>query len=246
MQPNGILLAGNQRTNAAIKAGRTSIDAYVIKPCLQALIDDFIRRDNCRHGKALSEEDMIRTCVELHRRHGRPINAVNELYFGGNSKTYSRIVIANQAAEVEERLLRKNVIAGRLPTTALAAMHPVSDLTVLKETAGLMLDYSLPIAQVQEIVKATGGMSSEKERLEYVKEKKAELERKTKTGSSFKPDTSLRRHLASMRKTIETGCDGKPFPSIESLFGDKAQREEATEAVNAIIGGLKRLKERTR
>jgi ParB-like chromosome segregation protein Spo0J len=46
-----LILAGNQRANAAMEAGRTTVDAYVVKKMTEAQQDDFIRRDNNRHGK---------------------------------------------------------------------------------------------------------------------------------------------------------------------------------------------------
>lgn len=242
----GIILAGNQRTNAAMRAGRTTIDVYVISASTSLeKIDDFIRRDNTRHGKPISDEDKIQTCVELHRKYKRPLRELNAQYFGENEKMYSRLVLANQAKAVEERLLERNVIhGGRLPMSTLATMHPIQDINVLRDTARLALDYNLSQGQVDEVVKEISSKNSESDRASVVRQKKGEFETRVKKGVVL-PEVQLKKQVTSFLKFLDAGTEGKPFPSIESI-ADKEQRSELKTAVDSIISHLKKLKEKAR
>jgi hypothetical protein len=177
----GIILAGNQRANAAVRAGRTTIDAYVVRCCSEEQMDDFVRRDNTRHGKPNSDEDNIHTCVWLHRKHKIPLKELCARYFGGSEKMYGRIVNANMAKTVEARLLARHIQA-KLPLSTLVVMHPVADDNVLCDAYRLAYDYNMPIGQVDEMVSAICKKGSEPERQSVVLEKKAELEARVKTG----------------------------------------------------------------
>lgn len=240
-----LILAGNQRTNAAKKAGRQTVDAYVIVKADASQIDDFIRRDNTRHGKSLTEEEKIQTCVELYRKHQIPVKRLNDLYFGGNHKTYERILVANRAKQVEELLLGKNIVASKLSTSALAAMHPLNEnINVLRETAMMTLDYDLSSAQVEDIAKLIREKKTEAERLAVVATARQELDQKTKRGVTAQPDVQLRKQMVAFRKFMVSGNAGKQFPSIELISSDKELQKEVRELATELINALKDVKER--
>lgn len=241
-----LIYAGNQRANAAIKSNRSTIDAYIITKATQDQIDDFIRRDNIRHGKSLTDEEKVQTCVELHRKHHKSIRELNDLYFGGNDKTYARIVAANQAKAVEDKLLSKNVVAVKLPTSTLASMHPIAnDINVLRDTAILALDFSLSSSQVDDIIKEIKEKPTEAERHAVVRSKRVEIETKSK-GGRVQPEVTLRKAVVSFRKTLENGFDGKAFPPLEKLVTDKDVKKQMIDEVNRIIDQLKHLKEKVK
>lgn len=238
----GLILAGNQRINAAVNAGRTAIDAYVIVKSAQSQVDDFIRRDNTLHGKELTDDEKIQTCVEQHRKHGMAITKLNDMYFGGDGKSYQKIVSANQAKDVEERLLQKNVVTTQLSESTLTALHPLREnINTLRDTAQLALDFKLNTSEMDGVVKAIREKDTEEDRKAIIAEFRSTQVRRTRTGT-VAPEASLKRQLGIFLKFLNSGHNGKPFPAIETLVKDKETAKELAETANAIIDGLKLLK----
>ena len=248
LKPNGVnylILAGNQRTNAARKSGWTTIDAYVVDPsCPAEMIDDFIRRDNTRHGKPISDEDKVQMCVFLHRKHKQSMQDLCAKYFGENRAAYGRIVNANMAAEVEARLKGKLEVV-KLPASALVELHQIQDINVLVDAFRLSVEYNLPVAQIADLASEIGKKTSEAERKSVVSAWKVQLDSRVKTGS-VQPDVLLRKHLSSFSKFLNTGFNGITFPALDRLTTDKKQVTEFKATIDAIMTELKRLKERTR
>ena len=91
LSPRLKVLAGNQRIAAAQKAGQEAIDAYIVTEATPEAVEEFARRDNIDHGKNLSEDQKIESCVGLHRHHGLSLKDLNNRFFGGNPKTYDKI-----------------------------------------------------------------------------------------------------------------------------------------------------------
>lgn len=242
------VLAGNQRINAVGSIGRKTIDAYVLINATPQQLDDFVRRDNTRHGKGLSEEEMVVTCVELHRKHKTSIKELNDLYFAGNSKTYTKILLANQAKEVEERLINCGVASSQMSTSTLTSMHPIIDnINVLRDTGSLVDNYGLTSTQVDELVKAIREKRTETERLDVVAEHRKTLAQKTKRGSSsVSPTKVLMKEVAHFEKFLLGGYNGKQFPPLDSFVGDKATRDEVRTRLTEISNAIKRLKEKTK
>jgi len=242
---DGVILAGNQRTHAALQAGRTAIDAYVIGACSQKQIDDFIRRDNTRHGKAVTTEEKIEMCVFQHRQHGTPLRELCNNYFGDNNNMYGRIVNANAAKSVEDKLGERHITA-KLPQSSLVALHPIRDTKVLCDTYNLASDFNLNTQQIDELAGEICKKGSEKERQAVIVAKKTELKTRVKTGIVTRQDVRLKKQLTSFGKFLKTGHQGKPFPPIKKLTSDQNAQREMKVMIDELIANLKRLKEKAR
>lgn len=240
---DGFVFAGNQRTNAAMKAGWTTVDAYVVPSCSEEQMDDFIRRDNTRHGKTTSEEEKIQACVWLHRKHGRSLKELCFQYFGDNTKLYARIVNANMARTVADRLLERHIQAN-LPQSSLVVMNPIPDSNVLCETYRLASDYGLNAAEIDGLVSDVCAKKSESERLAVVVSKKGELDHRVRSGT-VRPDVLLRKHLSSFRNFLANGYEGGSFPPIDKIVSDKKQRLEYKTVIDQVLSSLKALKEKS-
>lgn len=237
-----IIMAGNQRSAAAIKANRSVIDAYVVSGYTQEQYDDLIRRDNTTHGKALTESEIMATCIELNRRYGRSLRELNNQYFGGNSQTYGRMIAASHRETVAGRLNKKGVAATRLKDAHLEKMHPVQDDNVLRDLGILTLDYSLSTDALADIVTEIGKKPSEAERKQVVVQKRHEWEARVKGVPTASPGTALCKQLLSFRKFLATGNGGKPFPQLHAL--DAADAVKAKADIDAIVLEFKRMKEK--
>ena len=240
-----VILAGNQRANAAGRSGRTTISAYLVEPCSEEKVDDFVRRDNTRHGKPLSEEEKIQTCVQLNMKYGRPLRELAKQFFGGNDKMYYRIVNAHQAKVCADRLVARHVMTERLTTGHMIMMNPLKDDSVLAATAQLALDYSLSTVQTDKLVAEICEKGSEAERKTVVSQKRVELESLVNTGK-VGPEVVFRKQILSFHKFLNGGCSGSPFPALARLVPDRKQQMELREAIDSIISQLKRLKEKVR
>lgn len=241
---SAILLAGVQRLSAAEDAGLKTVDAYVTKNCSEEQIDDFVRRDNARHGKGTTEDERITQCISYHRKYGRSLQDLCNQYFGGQQNMYTRLVNANMADKVQQRLLAKHIQA-RIPTSALSEMHQIRDDNVLCEAYRVASDHHLTVEKVREFVSEICSKGSEAERKAVVVAKKVELETHVKTGV-VKPENMLRKHLVAFNKAMKNGCNGKPFPPIDQLPVDKKQMAEMKSNIDEAMASLKKLKEKSK
>jgi len=242
---DGFILSGNQRADAAQKSGQTTVDAYIVKSCSQEQMDDFIRRDNTRHGRPSSEDEKIQACVWIHRRHGRSLKALCSQYFGNNARLYGRICNANIAETVSERLLQASDIQVDLPQSSLVVMNPIPDASVLCDVYRLASAYGLTAAEIDKLVSDICREKSESERHKVVVDKKDELNHRVKTGTMRK-DVLLRKHLTSFRNALARGCNGSPFPPLCKIITNKKQQAEFKGVIDQIIMGLKCLKGKAR
>jgi hypothetical protein len=240
----GILLAGVQRLSGAEKAGLKTVDSYVTKNCSDEQINDFVRRDNARHGKGTTEEERISQCVSFHKTYGRTLRDLCNQYFGGQQNMYGKLVKANEVRKVQERLLAKG-IQTHLETSAVAEMHPIQDDNILCDVHRVVAEHHLNVKQVGELVSEVCSKGSEAERKAVCVAKRAELEHHTKTGT-VKPENSLRKHLVAFNKAMSIGCNGQPFSPIDQLAFDKKQATEMKAIIDEAIASLKRLKEKSK
>jgi hypothetical protein len=241
-----LILAGNQRRAAAQEAGRTTIDAYVIDPSTpQAKLDDFVRRDNIKHGIPLTEEEKIQTCVWLSQEHGTPLKDLCAKYFGNNSNVYQRIVSASEAHAVVKRLKTLGVTMPSLPQATLVNMHSVKDDDVLRNLYFLARDFALPSTEVDRISDQISSKGSEAERLAVISGKKTEMTKQAKTGV-VQIDALLLKRISSVLGFLESGYHGKPFPPIEKITMDKSRRRELQGVIEEAITRLKSLKEKVK
>jgi hypothetical protein len=241
---NNMILGGNNRVHAAIQAGRTVIDAYVVINPTDQQKDQFIRLDNNRHGKNLCEDQKIVTCVELFRKYHIPMKQLNDQFFGGSTETYQQIVRYNAAEDVKEKLQSKGVDTKGLSTGTLAALYTVNDnINILKEAGSVAAEYHLNTAQVEDLTKDIRSELTERDRLNLIKEFKKHLHDASQ-GKKNKPETNFRRELSRFKRIIVTGNDGGAFPCIDKMTDDNEARKELKSDVNEIINALKMLKGR--
>jgi len=249
-EKTGRVLGGVHRYSASVICGWEIISVYLVTEATQAQIDDFIRRDNCRHGKNLTEKEKIATCVELHKKYGHPVTWLNEKYFAKNPQTYEKIVLAIQAATVEDKLVELHVpVLNSMTRSTLTAMHPiVNNTNVLKEVGKLVHEYDLPINRVQEVVKEIRRCSTEATQLQSIQEKRQELYIESKKGvvAIPKPEKDLYKTVRNFKHFLETGFSGKPFPPVDKFVLDSAQQKEICESITTICNLLKSLKRKTR
>lgn len=240
---NNMILGGNNRIHAAIQAGRTVVDAYVVNPSEQQRVQ-FMRLDNSRHGLNLCEDQKIITCVELFRKYQIPIKQLNDQFFGGSTETYHQIQRYNAAEDVKEKLQSKGVDTKGMSIGTLAALYTLNDnLPTLKEAGSVVAEFHLNTAQVEDLTKTIRNGLTEKDRLTTIKEYKKQLQ-ESKEGKKNKPETNLRRELSRFLRIITEGNDGGPFPCIDKMTDDREARKELKEDVNKILNALKALKER--
>ena len=211
------ILAGNHRAEAAVEAKVPVIDAYVVTEATPAQTTEFIWKDNMQHGLLLTEDQKIMSAVEIHRRVGRPMRELNNEMFGGNSRTYERIVAANQAKDVEEKLLNLGVDAGRIPASVLTGLYPINDNThVLKEVGLMTIEYGLGFSEVDELKKAVRGKSTEADRLTVLNEFRTARKDKVQ-GKKAAPVTLLKKHISTLTSFIESGNEGYQFSTLADL-----------------------------
>lgn len=238
-----MIAGGNHRIGAAIKTGLKAVDAYVIQEATSEQIYEFIRRDNVRHGKNLSDDQKVRVCVEQHRKFGTPLKVLVDHYFGGDGKWYTIVCNANRAQEVRERLLDLKLPAGYSDST-LATLHPIAeDRNVLREIGQLAAEHGLTTLMAGELLKQVQEKPTEAERVEVVKGARAALKHK-EAHPAYKPEVALRRELVRMQKFVTAGNEGAPFPPIDKLAGSADDKKELKSFINDIINSLKRLKDK--
>lgn len=241
---NGTMVAGgNHRCAAAVKIGLKAIDSYVVKDATEQQVYEFIRMDNIRHGKNLSDDQKLKVCLEEHRKYGTSLRELNDKFFGGNDKWYTTLCNANRAEDVRQKLLELKLPAS-YATSILSALSPISnDRNVLREIGLLMSETNMTVNQVNEIVRQVQEKPTESERVQLLKEARATVKAK-ESGSGPAPETSLRRELTRMQKFLSAGNDGSAFPAIEKLIGDPDAKKELKVVINEIINSLKRLKDK--
>ena len=238
-----LILGGNQRMHAAKIAGRTHVDAFVIKSVPPREKEALLRLDNTYHGKLISLEEKIMSCVELITKHRMTITKACELFFASNDNMYAMIERAKLGEEVRLKLAERGVM-DPLESGTRTAMHPIiKDINVLCDVAHLASEYSLTGEKVKEVVKEIGSKSSEAERHAVVIRYKADLNAIVKRGS-LPLGSILRRQVFSFRKFLTTGYEGEAFPSVSKVVEDKKQAEELKQAIDAIIASLKVMKEK--
>jgi hypothetical protein len=243
-----LVAAGIHRVLSVEELGLAKIDAYVILAATPQQMDEFVRRDNTRHGKPLDDQQKLISCVEYHLKYaGTPgaksIKDLNDVYFGGNEKTYNMICVAVRAKKVEEKLLSKGVPATGLSNSTLAMLHPIADNSnVLRSAGALAAEYQFTTSQAEDLVKILQGKSTEQERLKAIQSERATLEVKVTGKGTIQPETSMRRELGRLLKFLTAGNNGKPFPPIDVLIKDEAERKELKAMINDIANGLKNLK----
>jgi hypothetical protein len=244
---NELIMGGMQRIHGAIKAGRTAIMSYNVTKATQQQLAEFIRRDNIRHGKVLTDDERIAACVLLHHENGTPLNKLNDTFFGGNGKMYQKLSNASRAGEVTAQLALQSVVGGSIPASSLTALHPiVKEAIVLREAALLTKEYGIGSDQVSALVQELKKQPTEALRLDMLKEHRATLKAKTEHGVRAIPPTAvLRKILTSVTKGLNSGNEGKSFPPIDVLF-KKEEAREAKEAVDIVIHLLKKLKTKVR
>jgi hypothetical protein len=227
-----------------LKAGRASVDGYVVSGYSQAQYDEFIRRDNTLHGKSLSEEEIIEGCVEHSRLHGDSLTSLNERFFGGNGTTYKKMVCSSQRKTVADRLSKKGVSPAKFNNAQLERMHAVVDDNVLRDIAMMAHDYRLSTEGLNEIVTAVGRKNSERERKEVVTAKKAELDERVKgVPAKTSPNAALRKQVTAFKRFLEIGNDGGEFPPVATIFSGEALIGVRVD-IDAIVVSLKKLKEK--
>lgn len=244
IREDNIIIAGIHRIEAAQRAGFTSVDAYILKGLTQQQEDEFIRRDNARHGKTLTEEVKISTCVELHRKYGTKLTKLCNDFFGGEVAAYNKMISLNWAYEVREQLETQGVAARNIPQSALATLYKLRENTnVLREAGIIAAQHALTQTQCDELVKKVNAKGTEAEKLVVVTEMRAELTQKARSGTrKVNPVKALKQTLARVRSALLEGNGGKKFPEIDKMTEDKEERKTLKEEVNEIINILKNIK----
>lgn len=245
IREDNIIIGGNNRIEAARQAGRTHVDAYVLKSPTQQQQDEFIRRDNVRHGKTLTEDEKISTCVELHRTHGTPILKLCENFFGGDEAAYRRILTMNWAFEVREKLETQGVAArSKIPSNVLATFYPLRDNNnILREAGMLAAAHGLSQIQCSELVSKIKAKGTESERIAVISEMRTELTQTARSGPrKANPVKCLKQVLARVKTALLEGNNGKKFPDIAKMTEDKEERKTLREEVTEIINILKNIK----
>lgn len=244
VREDNLIVGGNHRIEAARQAGRTHVDAYVLRGLTQQQQDEFVRRDNVRHGKTLTEEEKISTCVELHRKHGTSILKLCEDFFGGDEASYRKILTLNWAYEVREKLQAQGVAVRDIPPNTLATFYQLRDNTnVLREAGMLAAVHGLSQIQCAELVNKIKAKGTESERVAVVSDMRADLTQRAKSGPrKVAPVKCLKQALARVKVTLLEGNNGKKFPTIDQMTNDKEERKDLREEVTNLINILKNIK----
>jgi hypothetical protein len=232
-----LILAGNNRTHAAILAGRTHVDAYVILKATPQQIDIFTRRDNTRHGLSLTKEELIQQCVDRHLKYDTPLSELNQEYFGGNQGTYELIKAAVATQKVADKLKAKAIDIGRLTTRAsLAPLYRFRDnANVLTSLGQVVVEFNLPQTQVKDLADKVYEGQTEEARLSIVSQFRKSRNTETTTGK-VAPESKLKRELNSFHKYITQE------ETTLAIFSDKKERTAYLTKITEIIDALRNIK----
>jgi|APFre7841882654_1041346.scaffolds.fasta_scaffold27163_2 hypothetical protein len=244
------ILCGNHRVRAAKDAGWKTIDAYVIGPTNPQKLDEFVREDNNRHGRNLTDEEKIEACVELFRKHKTPMRESCMNYFGNDATMYTKIQQLNMAREVGERLALKGIDPEKIPNHLKSMIHPFRDeAIILRDLASLSIEFGLNQPKLEAVLTELDSLPSDKrtetEKKSIIEKCRKAMQAAAKTGhSALHPETSLLRALTHMESVLNAGFNGKSYPPIDKLIEDRKERKKIKEMITKVIDKLKKLKER--
>jgi len=215
--PSFKILAGNHRVEAAIRASVTSISAYVILNGTKEIYERFTRTDNVRHGLALSEDEKIWQVLELHEKFRDNFTSLNQEFFGGNSRTYKKILAAYNARLASEELIKNGVDASRLDTGVLVELHALMNNKTMPRAAKNAIEYRMNAVEVKEMVKIVKKTKSEQAAAEgiaaYISTIRQSREGKTTQAISSK----FIRAMNSLTTILDQGDDGQPISNFKQL-----------------------------
>jgi hypothetical protein len=167
------VLAGIQRTSAAIEAGRKEVDVYVIDAATPKIKQDmFIRGHNNLHGLKNTVEERIRHAVSLHLENPRlnPLKTLCDQYFGDNDKLYQAAVNECQAEQVRRLLGRLGVDPTKYVQSVLVHLYQLrNNERVMKSTARAIADSRLASDQAYELIRGVQSEPDEKAKIAYAR-----------------------------------------------------------------------------
>lgn len=245
IREDNLIIGGNNRINAAQQAGRTHVDAYILNSPTQQQQDEFIRRDNIRHGKPLTEDEKISTCVELHRKYGTSILKLCDNFFGGDESAYRRILTLDNAYEMREKLEMQGVAArSKIPQNVLATLYPLrKNNNLLREVGMLVAAHGLSQIQCTELISKIKAKGTESEGMTVIADMRTELTHKARSGPrKIDPVKCLIQTLTRIKTALLEGNNGKKFPDIDKITEDKEERKALREEITEIINILRNIK----
>ena len=228
---------GCNRLEAAMAAGIETVDAYCIIDSTPDNLEEFKRRDNTQHGRALTEDERIAWIVTRHRTAKIPLYNLNRDYFGDNKRTLDKVKAAVCAAETADSLGAIGIDPTKIEKTARAALYQVrAQPKILRDLAEIIIEFNPPVAELEQIVTEVRDPSNKSDDL--LKTYRSERVKKRDTGS-MSSATNFARHLNALTNFLETGNGGQPFLNIGQIgFRDGQQEKQVKDLMSSLSNRL--------
>jgi hypothetical protein len=214
-----IILGGNQRLNAAkrISAGMT-MNAYVVKPLIEAHREMLIRSLNSRHGWGSEKNERAEHATYLVRKHGVAVSDAARLMMVSESVVSMRV----RAEETKAFLARKGVQSHGLPLLALSAIGSIQDERQAVSVAKIAVERKATADQVSNIAAKLKAVSSSAEKQKAVREFDSSLSSSIRNEIPSRTAKRPRREkiyklLEAAVQFMEHGNSGSAFGSLDEL-----------------------------
>lgn len=234
-----ILITGNNRLEAARRAGRTHLDAYCLDVEHPAVIERLTRTANNIEGVGIDADERMLHAIELVRNHGYvATTAAAECRI-----SYDVLKDRLRADDVQRRLLRVGAAdkASQVHSRTLSRMARVQSDVVLVALADLAADAKLSSSQVQTLVEDVLAAGSEERALTVLDLTRAAPHIQTqiqltaggrhpKPRAAQSPYQKLVRAMGTLRGVVVAAR------SLEDLgLGDPETREKVRVAWNDLV-----------
>lgn len=228
-----VVISGNHRSEAARKAGRAFIDAYIVQIQDQRVLETLTRSCNALMGQPESEDDRIQHARILIATYGIPISDAAKTMRVSESKLKATI----QAARTKERLTRFGVSAEKLSTRQLQSMDSIQNDHVMEAVGRLAVDAAMPAESIDNLRNELKTARTEADQIAIVNKARSQPEIRERIGahSVGKGIPQLARRTLFIRTLTTLEKLLSQYKTAEGLqMSDATIAKQTLERVNAI------------
>jgi hypothetical protein len=194
------------------------MNAYVVKPLIEAHREMLIRSLNSRHGWGSEKEERAEHATYLVRKHGVAVSDAARLMMVSEGVVCMRV----RAEDTKAFLARKGVQSQGMPLHALSAIASIQDEKQAVAVAKIAVEKKATGDQVANVAAKLKTVSSSAEKQKAVREFDASLSASIRNENQSRIVKRPRREklykiLESAVQFIEHGNAGSAFGSLDEL-----------------------------
>lgn len=240
-----VIIDGNHRLRAYIRAGKSRIKVYLVTNSYPALISKLTRIANRKlNGEGQSDNDVIAQAKWFHRTQDMTISEVAAEW----DIKPGRLSDALRFESGNLRLSRHGIDYTKLSKTAVLRLSSIDDDSVMSELAHLAIDAKLTSIEITDIITAMKTKRSEKERAKVIKNfrERPEILTRNRTGTGNSKNRKAARRTARRTRFFRNMTSLYRFLEKKDTAGslriaNQHDVERVTKMRDDIIAGLDRL-----